>query len=282
MERRGALWLVGAAGVFLVIWLFGFLTSMAFNTMLDIPLSFTADSPMGWWKWGFMSLVPPVIYVTTVTVAALALASIRRLVARLSPSLDAPWRSLARRLRAAADRAGFNDPVTAAHALLALHIAIVAAVIWAFRDLLGGLVNYATTPAPAPALLQPANYETLSTYRAIVDLTIFVFGIAWWRIWRRLRTSPGGTATFPTIVAGVGSNLVLILLIVVPYRIAAYNSFERVDLAGARCYQIGRQGDSVLLHCPDLPSRNRVVSGRDTRLRRTGRVESVFTPPAGP
>jgi len=71
----------------------------------------------------------------------------------------------------------------------------------------------------------------------------------------------------------------LLLLIVVPYRVAVYNGFERIDFGGARCYQVGETADRLLLHCPDLhPPRNRIVQRGDPALRHTGIVESVFTP----
>jgi len=284
VERRAGLWLAGAAGAFLVIWLFGFLTSMAFNTMLDVPLAFAGDSPMGWWKWGFMSLVAPASYMTMVTVAALALGSIRRLLTRIFPTLRIVWERTASRLRDIRVRYRMDDASTEAQALLALNILIVALVIWAFRDLFGVLLNYGTQQdSLALELLRPANFEMLSAYRAAVDVTILALTIAWWRIWKKLRQSPERSSAFPTILAGLGANTMLILVIVLPYRIIVYNNFERVDLAELRCYQIGQQSNAILLHCPDvLPPKNRIVTAGDPRLRRTGAVESIFTPATRP
>jgi hypothetical protein len=55
---------------------------------------------------------------------------------------------------------------------------------------------------------------------------------------------------------------------------------ERIDLAGARCYQIGRDGDRLLLYCPEAAvPKHTIVMSSDPRVRPTGIVESIFTPP---
>jgi len=69
------------------------------------------------------------------------------------------------------------------------------------------------------------------------------------------------------------------LLRELPYRIIYQSEAERVDLADARCYAIGKTEQQVLLHCPDLEKpRNQVVDKTDPRLRPRGIVESIFTP----
>ena len=67
-----------------------------------------------------------------------------------------------------------------------------------------------------------------------------------------------------------------------PYRILYQNAFERVDVAGERCYLLGVDRDEGLITCPDAPPpRNRVIKLSDPAVHRLGVIESIFTPATG-
>jgi hypothetical protein len=57
------------------------------------------------------------------------------------------------------------------------------------------------------------------------------------------------------------------------------SAFERQDVETMRCYALGNDGATVLLHCPDAePPRNRILPANDVRLRHRGVYESMFLP----
>jgi hypothetical protein len=69
----------------------------------------------------------------------------------------------------------------------------------------------------------------------------------------------------------------MVLLNEIPYRAFHHRDFQRVDLAGARCYITGQSGDELLVLCPGSPPpRNHVVRLDDPQLRRLGIIENVF------
>ena len=79
-----------------------------------------------------------------------------------------------------------------------------------------------------------------------------------------------------------GVILILVLLNHAPYRIFYGDRFERLEINGFRCYDIGQHDDELLVYCPDTdPPRNRVIKRDDPTLNRLGIVESVFTPAPG-
>jgi len=85
---------------------------------------------------------------------------------------------------------------------------------------------------------------------------------------------------------GTGALAVVVLLLALtvvvaewPYRFVWKNNFERVSVGEDRCYAIGESGDRLLAFCPDIgPPRNRIVDRDDPAVRRSGVVESIFTP----
>lgn len=269
-------------GGFLAIWLAGFVTSMAFNATFDLPPAFADESPLSAWKWGLMSVIPPVIYMTVASVAYLTLVSIHKFCAQLWPTYAAWSGRLSTRLDAVATRLGLKDPANLARSMLLLQVMAAAGVLWLFADLFRALMNYSSVDRPVGLdVLSPDYYETLAGHRAAANVIILGMFAGSWTVWKRQSLS--GTSGLPAaIVAGLGASLFLILLIVAPYRTVVYNSFTRVDLGDTRCYQIGQRHDQrkLLLHCPELPlPRNREVADDDPRLRQTGTFESIFTRP---
>jgi hypothetical protein len=70
---------------------------------------------------------------------------------------------------------------------------------------------------------------------------------------------------------------VTILMNELPYRSFNYRDFERVNLAGQRCYITGERGDEFLVLCPGAdPPRNRPIKRGDPRMQRLGITENVF------
>jgi hypothetical protein len=64
-----------------------------------------------------------------------------------------------------------------------------------------------------------------------------------------------------------------------PYRLFNQwgTQFDAARWQGQDCYVLGERSDDVLLFCPALPSRNRIVKKGDETLERTGVRESIFS-----
>ena len=82
----------------------------------------------------------------------------------------------------------------------------------------------------------------------------------------------------------VGAVVTIVLLIhILPYRILFQNTFEQVSVAGIRCYLINELDREVFVFCPEsAPPRSHVLNLDRTPIDRSGRFESMFTPPFGP
>ena len=94
---------------------------------------------------------------------------------------------------------------------------------------------------------------------------------------RRAQIPPqAAQSTAPALVVfAVG-----VLMLTLPWRVLYQNRFERIDLAGSRCYQIARDADRLLLYCPEKEvPRNTIVAASDARVHATGIIESIFTAP---
>jgi eukaryotic-like serine/threonine-protein kinase len=282
-----ALTLIGAVAI---PWVLGFLMSMAFNVTLGRTSEFTDDSGPEWWVWGVRSLVAPVVYVAlavglrgpVVAGARFGMFLLRSLWAvlagtssllhrvswELSGALDRLW-----------ERLRLDDLGVRAQLLLPLQVLLLVAVVWRFADLIGAYTNHiADAPAGAMAALQPDNVAHHVAYGIALDGLILLTVLSWLAL-IQARARLGQQLIDGSAVAGMLILTASVVMLTVPYRIIWHNEFERVELESVRCYNIGKRGGDLLLHCPDLsPPRNKVVAEDDARLTRPDVVESIFTP----
>jgi hypothetical protein len=78
--------------------------------------------------------------------------------------------------------------------------------------------------------------------------------------------------------SGVAITLLAVLLFSFPYRVLSENgNFEVARWQQARCYILGERRDDVLLFCPRLEPRSRVINRAAQGLERIGTSESPFT-----
>jgi predicted Ser/Thr protein kinase len=272
---RLATWL-GAAGV-AVIGVLGFLTSVAFDILLDRPAEFSRESVLDWWVWGFRSLVAPAFFalaaVIVVRLVSLAFHAFGRVVMP---------RGIATRVealpRSAAARLGLDNPIAAGQVLLVLQAAALAWVFWHFSDLMMAFTSSISFSDPAAlAPLAPQNFRHREDYRSVLPLLALGMAAAWVRVWR-WRRQVGSQGDRTTMIAGASLVVILAVLAEIPYRTLNHNAFQRVTYGGERCYAIGERGTELLLYCPDSRApRNKVVRAGDSRLERTPIVESIFT-----
>ena len=272
-----ATWLGTAGAGVAVVGVLGFLTSAAFDVLLDRPGWFSNETVFDWWVWGFRSLVSPAFF----ALAAVLVVGLMNFAFQTFGRVIMP-RGIATRVealpRSAAARLGLDNPIAAGQVLLVLQVAALAWVFWHFFDLMVAFSSSISLSDPAAlAPLAPQNFRHRENYRSVLPLLGFVMAAAWagvWR-WRRQFGSRGDRAT---VIAGMSLVVILAVLAQIPYRIFNHNGFQRVAYAGERCYVIGERGTELLLYCPDSRApRNRIVPAGDSRLERTLLVESIFT-----
>jgi hypothetical protein len=212
------------------------------------------------------------------TIAAAAAVAIRFIFVLLL--LVRPLRAIVYQLRSAAGRlvhaAGLDRSTPAAQAVTGLAVATLAIFFWRYSALIGAYTSFFNS-SPIQQLLPMTDSAPARTqYHIELGLITLVFGVALaqvLRLRRRERARDGlvAVAMLAVVVA------TMVLLNEIPYRAFHHRDFERVDLAGARCYITGQSGDELLVLCPGSPPpRNRVVRRDDPRLRRLGIIENVF------
>jgi serine/threonine-protein kinase len=258
----------------------GWLCTAAFNTSLQRPPEFAHDSLADVVVWGMRSLVAPLFY----GLAVLAPLALLRIGWRLTSTVSARAGSFSHRAGAALAsflaRQGRLEGLGVA--LVALQLAALAVVVWAYSDLIAAFTSIITIVAPETlAPLRPDAIATRQDFRLTLSALTACSLVAW--VWLVRRWSPAALAGgWTTPVVGGLLVLATLVLMTLPYRTFYHNEFEKVGYDGLRCYVLGEQDDRLLLHCPDAAApRNRVVARDDSRLAKSVRqFESVFTPAA--
>jgi hypothetical protein len=145
---------------------------------------------------------------------------------------------------------------------------------WAFSDIIQGLENFATNGSFA--ILAPSHASHHRSYRLILSVELFVFGLAWYRLLRTRyeRREKGG---FASLAGGVLAVTITLGLLALPYRVLYKNVAERVSYQSQPCYLVGQRAGDALLFCPRQdPPRNRLVRLDDPALERGQVYESIF------
>jgi hypothetical protein len=73
--------------------------------------------------------------------------------------------------------------------------------------------------------------------------------------WRQLIASAGGIAALDRPVVGAGLTIIFLLIaaVAVPFRtFYEARNLPRYEVAGQRCYEVGRRDGEVRLFCPDI------------------------------
>jgi hypothetical protein len=254
------------------IGLLGFLMSTAFDLALGREAGFSDDTPMDWWIFGARSLVAPAVYVGLAVIAIRAAAAAWDLAVSMIPVLRR-WHDRGRTtLTRTLERTGAG--AAAAPRLLLAHIAALAFVLTFFSDIVSAVPIWVdSAPAEALAVLHPDNGK-LVLYRAALTLLVLTMLLSWRALRRAGRPVDRGTT-----IGAAALLAITILLLEVPWRLIYKSDFERVEYAGARCYETGRRGREMLLFCPDAaPPRNLVRAIDDPLAKRTGDWDNIFGP----
>jgi hypothetical protein len=262
----------------IVLGLLGAISTAAFNVTLQRPGPFDSEPFLDYVRWGYKSNVAQLVFALGAAMLAAALSFVARLLTIINPLNRALVRARQTRSRIASTL-GLNDPIVLAEGLALIGTVAVAAVIWKYRLLITAFMQRISAAAPEQLLpLAPENVAERATYGIIVNILMVTFVAGFFRIiqLRARHTSRNGSGA----VAIAGAMLAIIVLMQqIPYRIVWHNKFERIEVAAAQCYVIGEHEMDWLVYCPDTSiPRNRVIRRDDPAIRRTGIVESIFTP----
>jgi Protein kinase domain len=260
----------------------GFLTTTWFNVALGRVSPFADESPRVWLEMGVRSLAALALWAGVVFFAlwasrfAVRMLSLSKRVDLLLTTGRTQTQRLSLRLR-------LQDPAVLGQAFALFGFIALALVVWRFKGvLLAVFVSLPTNPNLSSLLgpLRPDNTSDVRWYRLVVDMLIIGFGVGLLQISRMRARQVVRTGAGSLVVVSLMLTLA-VLMAELPYRLMWRNKFERVTVAGDRCYAIGESAGDVLAFCPDAqpPRRNRIVKSGDVSMRREGVVESIFTAP---
>lgn len=258
----------------------GFFTSMAFNVTLLRSGPFAVEGPFDWLVWGVRSLIAPGVLVSFLLLSWSVIRWTFRALCRLVPRLG----SRAARIRSACvpllTSLGFYDAKEMATLVAVFGFFALVGSIWWYSDLWGAVMTFVPSAAASTLdPLQPSNTSTRNAWSMTKVVIAFLIGLGVLRAigLRRTQTPPPGVHSLAPAFAVF---VVAVVMVILPWRLLNQNQFERIDFAGSRCFQIGRDADQLLLYCPEVEvPRNIIVTASDPRVRPTGRVESIFTKP---
>jgi hypothetical protein len=283
LARSAVRWLGFAAAGAAVLTILGLLNSAAFNVVLGRANEFDSGrSLLAWFRWGVASTFPVVFYGSIWAVILTLVVGIVRLLRKLSPAVNAQFNRVTAWAFGRISERGLDDPGILLQCTAGIGAILLLGLAWAFWDYGAGMITSLVSIDEAPLErlrpLQRTNAYRVDAYGRLIDLILLVHGVIVYRLvsWARRVNTPASRATWGAVLIVPAFALVLWQL---PYRLMYQSAFERVDLEDTRCYKLGENGEDVLLHCPDVaPSRNRVLSTNDPRLRPRGVVEYLLSP----
>jgi serine/threonine protein kinase len=278
IRRWRARLVVGAPLLVLALGVSGFVVTAGFNNTFGRigPFARFGIEPLpAYFTWGILATVPSIIVMTLVAVAVLTVRAVIGLLELIAP-IGRVARSLRRRVREAAQAAGLDKSPVLVQALIGLAVVSIVLLYWSFAGLIDAWTS-SFNDAEVERLLPmgPDNLARLN-YKFTLDVMTLAFGVGSYRVikLRKRERAHDGRASVAMLT---GIVLVLVLMNELSYRTLTYRDFERVDLAGARCYITGQSGEEFLVLCPGSdPPRNRAIRRDDPNMRRTGIIENVF------
>jgi len=283
LARNAATWAAFLLATGVVMTVLGLFNTAYFNLFLGRSGAFHNEVGIAtWFRWGLSSAIAPAFYTGAWGVLLILLSSSLRLLRKLSRSVDRAISRWGEWCVELVSKRGLDEPSLVFQLNVGASAIALAALSWWFWDygagMLTSLVFVNDAPTERLLALQPANEYRVDLYGRLLDLVLLLFAVIAYRSlsWaKRINATVSRAARVSALMIPV----IVLVLWQLPYRLMYHSTFERVDLAEARCYELGSNATNVLLHCPDIkPPRNRIVPVGDVSLHRRGVFESVFLP----
>jgi hypothetical protein len=265
----------------IVLTLLGFITSMSFNVTLE-RTSVAAESPIDWAVWGIRSLLAPVFNMAQVLLVPIIITVFWRLLRRLVKPVDRWSRRISTSVKHALIHSGLDAPHNVAYVAAGLSLIALIVVSVIHWNLISTLIaDFRVVSAMTPeqiALLSRDNKYQHFTYRWNLDWLLVAGGWAFYRLWKIRRARPLDVDTMPLVALALTLSLAT-LMWAAPYRLFFQSDRPRLEVAGERCYDLGRGEGEVLIYCPgSAQPKVRRVAVNTPGLRDTGITESIFAP----
>ena len=270
---------VAATGALVVL---GILSSRTFNLFLGRS-DFVAETLWDWLIWGAKSTVLPAVLVAIALVLASHLVVLRRFVTGQSVTAARLYDTARQRGQDWARRHSLYDAAALSSLVLVSSAITLAVALWHFYPLFRACFGaVATAPVSQLANLSPALGLYNNHYREAFTFVILCSALAWYGV-LKLAARQGQRVDRSLLAGGAAVILIAVSVLSVPYRLLRHNDFEMAKWNGNSCYVIGERPADLLLFCPELEPRSRVVLKTAATVDRSGLWQGIFTrfsPPA--
>ena len=271
----GGAWLgIAAIGITLI----GFITSMAFNVVLE-RVAVSTDTPISWFRSGLQSLVAPIFNLAQIVFGVVIAVTIWKALRRLVPVFDRYVERLSGQLRSLARRLGLWN--VDSYGLIAFLCALgfFVAIVLAHSTLVSAMTSAVSNMTADQRLaLSPDRRESYYRYRWQMEWVIWTVTLASVRL-VRMRTRERTPTSAALLTALLGVLVMAVIMWAIPWRLVMHSESPRMVFDGQRCYDLGHEGPQILLYCPDAPlARVRRLSTEGNGAPQgTGITESVFS-----
>jgi len=237
----------------------GLVTTRAFNVALGRS-DFTVETVTDWFQMGWMASVKPAFIGVVAFLGIQLLSGGKRLGRAMFPragQLEARCRT---QLGHAARRTRLDDTSVVGAWLLLLSIIALGSVWWSFSDLLGTVATTRISTASIEdlGLLSPSSRPYYDWYREMAAYTTVVLVAVWYYMARHIRQTSGSLKN-GFLLGGGFVVCVSIVSLDLPYRLIQHPVFVAAHWNDNDCYIIGERSNDLLLFCPMLTPRSRVV-----------------------
>ncbi len=279
MARKIVVWTGRLTVTVIGITVLGLLNTATFDIVMGRAGRFSTESVTQWFRWGVSSLVAPAVYIAAAAIGLTVLIATARLLIRISPTAKSVAGHLRKTVRDFVTERGLDEVNLRVQSLIGAGALALGSLFLVYWECLAPVTLYINdTPTAALSILDPENEAAFDGYGQALDVFVFAYLLLLHRVLASARRQGEPVHRAIKVSAFMVPALALMMW-EMPYRIAYHNAFMRVDAGEARCYELGRDASSLLLHCPDMaPPRNRIVPHAAADLRSRGVVESVFTP----
>ena len=237
----------------------GLAATRVFNVVLGRS-DFATETVADWFHTGWTAALKPAFIGVVAFLLFQLVSGARRLACAIFPRVRRLEAICQKRVSDAARRARLDDTSVLGAGFLLVSVIALGSEWWYFSDLLRvWIVTRASTATVEDlALLSPSGHLYYEFYREIATYITVVLVVVWYYIARHiLRTS--GTLRNALLLGGLFVVCVSIVSMNMSYRLVVHPEAVAARWNDNDCYIIGERSNDLLLFCPALTPRVRVV-----------------------